>query len=75
MHEEEHILNTEIVHLKAMLTLLKVKWLIFDLLVTNLAYSETLIKGDMWLVTKMNLSLKKIYNLTALQCEVLSIQH
>lgn len=62
MHEEEHILNTEIVHLKAMLTLLKVKWLTFDL-VTNLAYSETLIKGDMWLiVTKMNLSLKKIYN-------------
>lgn len=43
-----------------MLTLFKVKWLTFDLLVTNLAYSETLIKGDVWLlVTKMDLSLKK----------------
>lgn len=43
-----------------MLTLLKVKWLTFDLLATNLAYSETLIKGDVWLlVTKMDLSLKK----------------
>lgn len=43
-----------------MLTILKVKLLTFDLLVTNLAYSETLIKGDVWLiVTKMDLSLKK----------------
>ncbi len=35
-HEEEYILNTEIIHLKAMLTVLKVKWLTFDLLLTSL---------------------------------------
>jgi len=64
VHEEEHILNTEILYysLKSNVNALKGQ-VAYIWLVTNLAYSETLIKGDVWLiVTKMDLSLKKIYN-------------